>query len=182
MTTAQLRHKPLIIVNTGDGKGKTTAAMGTALRTWAAGGSIGVFQFVKSGRWRTGEETAFRTLDPRIQWENLGQGWSRNRSALSDDEKAAAALDGWHHIAEGIAEQRHQLWLLDEFTYPMTWGWIPVDEVVGALTHRPGFQHVIITGRSCPDPILDIADLVTEMTKVKHPFDLGHRGQKGMEW
>lgn len=184
-STAELRNQPLVIVHTGDGKGKTTAALGIALRTWAAGGSVGVFQFVKSGRWRVGEQRAFQELGelgPRVQWEALGQGWSWIRSPFSEDQKAEAARAGWRHVAEGIAEQRHQLWLLDEFTYPMAWGWVDPAEVIDTLRARPGKQHVIITGRRCPEPVIEFADLVTEMTKIKHPFDRGQRGQIGIEW
>ena len=81
-----------------------------------------------------------------------------------------------------LADQTHGLYVLDEFTYPMEWGWIDVDEVVETLANRPGFQHVIITGRRCPEPVLELANLVTNMTKIKHPFDEGQKGQKGIEW
>ncbi len=187
-STYAKRHVPLVIVHTGDGKGKTTAAMGLALRTWSQGDSIGVFQFVKSGKWRTGEQMAFSTLfehSPHFQgceWESVGHGWSWSKSRLDEDQKAEAAQEGWRYIREGIANEKHRLWLLDEFTYPMIWGWIDVDEVVDVLSHRPGFQHVLITGRRCPEKIIECADLVTEMRKIKHPFDQGHRGQKGIEW
>lgn len=186
LTTKTQRNQPLTIVHTGDGKGKTTAAMGIALRTWSQGvGSIGVFQFVKSGRWRTGEALAFADLSrvgTEVEWESVGAGWSWTRSQFTDDEKAQMALEGWRYVAHGLAAAKHRLWVLDEFTYPMAWGWVDVDEVVHTLQNRPGFQHVIITGRRCPEQILQIADLVTEMTKIKHPFDHGQRGQKGIEW
>ena len=81
-----------------------------------------------------------------------------------------------------LADQTHGLYVLDEFTYPMEWGWIDVDEVVETLANRPGFQHVVITGRRCPEPVLELANLVTNMTKIKHPFDEGQKGQKGIEW
>ena len=81
-----------------------------------------------------------------------------------------------------LAEQTHGLYVLDEFTYPMEWGWVDVDEVVETLANRPGFQHVVITGRRCPEPVLELANLVTNMTKIKHPFDEGQKGQKGIEW
>ena len=185
-TTRELRDVALTIVNTGYGKGKTTAALGTAMRTWAAGGSVGVFQFVKSGRWRTGEHQIFDLLAQQrpgsVEWQILGQGFSWLRTPFSESDKARAALEGWEYVADGIRNARHDLWLLDEFTYPMTWGWVDPDEVVDVLTHRPGKQHVIITGRNCPAPIFDIADLITNMTKVRHPFDSGHRGQQGVEW
>lgn len=186
LTTAQRRNQPLIIVHTGDGKGKTTAAMGIALRTWASGGSVGVFQFVKSGKWRTGEHRAFLQLSDHdgghVEWESLGQGWSWSRTRYSEEEKAQAAREGWRYIAGGLAAQRHQLWVLDEFTYPMAWGWVDPLAVADTLTNRPGHQHVIITGRRCPEPIMEVADLITEMTKIRHPFDAGQKGQRGIEW
>lgn len=186
LTTAQMRHRPVVLVNTGDGKGKTTAAMGVALRVWALGESVGVFQFVKSGKWRTGEQRALTALPElgggQVQWEMLGQGWSWIRTPYSEAQRAEAAAEGWHHVAEGIRNQRHRLWVLDEFTYPMAWGWVDPVEVAEVLRQRPGFQHVIITGRHCPDEILAVADLITEMRKVKHPFDHGQRGQAGIEW
>ncbi len=185
-TTAELRRRPVVLVHTGDGKGKTTAAMGLALRTWALGESVGVFQFVKSGRWRTGERLAFEALDTagpgRIQWEVLGQGWSWIRSPFDEERKAEAALEGWRHVAAGLEAERHRLWVLDEFTYPMIWGWVDPAEVAQALRRRPGRQHVVITGRNCPQEIVEVADLVTHMNKVKHPFDTGQRGQAGIEW
>jgi cob(I)yrinic acid a,c-diamide adenosyltransferase len=85
-------------------------------------------------------------------------------------------------VKRRLAEQTHGLYVLDEFTYPMEWGWVDIDEVVETLANRPGFQHVVITGRRCPEPVLKLANLVTNMTKIKHPFDEGQKGQKGIEW
>ncbi|MGV8845960.1 cob(I)yrinic acid a,c-diamide adenosyltransferase [Tessaracoccus sp.] len=185
LTTKTRRLRPVVVVNTGDGKGKTTAACGMALRAWAQGWSLGVYQFVKSGTWHTGEQDAFGALaqleaSGDVVWERMGTGWSWTRSPAADAE--AAAVAGWEHIRAGLAAERHRFWLLDEFTYPMAWGWIDVEEVLEALRTRPGTQHVVITGRRCPQPIIDLADLVTEMTKVKHPFDAGQKGQVGIEW
>ena len=109
-------------------------------------------------------------------------GWSWSRKAGTDVDHAAAAADGWAEIARRLAEQRHDFYVLDEFTYPLKWGWIDVDDVIATLAARPGTQHVVITGRDAPQPLLDAADLVTEMTKVKHPMDAGRKGQKGIEW
>ncbi len=185
LTTRERRLRPVLIVNTGDGKGKTTAACGMALRAWAQGWPIGVYQFVKSATWHTGEQDAFESLsglDGRgeVTWERMGTGWSWTRTPAVDAESSARA--GWENIRAGLAEERHRFWLLDEFTYPMAWGWIDVDDVVEALRTRPGTQHVVITGRRCPEQITDLADMVTEMTKVKHPFDRGQKGQVGIEW
>ena len=97
-------------------------------------------------------------------------------------DHAAAALEGWREIQRRIAAQTHDLYVLDEFTYPMKWGWVEVDEVVQTLRDRPGHQHVVITGRDAAPALIEVADLVTEMTKIKHPMDAGQKGQRGIEW
>ena len=190
-TTRQRRNRPLVVVHTGVMKGKSTAAFGLALRGWNQGWDIGVFQFVKSAKWKVGEEAAFRALGKLhedtgqggpVEWHKMGEGWSWARKKGSEEDHAEAARDGWREIARRIAEQRHDLYVLDEFTYPLHWGWIDVDEVVATLTGRPGHQHVVITGRNAPAALIDAADLVVEMTKVKHPMDAGQKGQKGIEW
>jgi cob(I)alamin adenosyltransferase len=191
LTTRARRNAPLLAVHTGAGKGKSTAAFGMALRAWNSGFNIAVFQFVKSAKWKVGEEAVFRELgrlhDERgvggpVEWHKMGAGWSWSRKAGSDQDHAAAAADGWAEIKRRLAAQRHDFYLLDEFTYPMKWGWVDVDDVVATLVKRPGTQHVVITGRDAPQPLLDAADLVTEMTKIKHPMDAGRKGQKGIEW
>jgi cob(I)alamin adenosyltransferase len=191
LTTRARRQAPLLAVHTGTGKGKSTAAFGMALRAWNAGLSIAVFQFVKSAKWKVGEESAFRELGRlhdehgiggSVQWHKMGAGWSWARKPGTNDDHAAAAADGWAEIARRLAEQEHDFYLLDEFTYPLKWGWVDVADVVATLTGRPGTQHVVITGREAPQPLIDAADLVTDMTKVKHPMDAGRKGQKGIEW
>jgi cob(I)alamin adenosyltransferase len=190
-TTRARRQAPVFVVHTGTGKGKSTAAFGMALRAWNAGLSIAVFQFVKSAKWKVGEENAFRELGRlheergiggSVEWHKMGAGWSWSRKAGTDDDHAAAAADGWAEIARRLAQQRHDFYLLDEFTYPLKWGWVDADEVVAMLASRPGTQHVVITGRDAPQRLLDAADLVTDMTKIKHPMDAGRKGQKGIEW
>lgn len=191
LTTRQRRNRPLLAVHTGEGKGKSTAAFGLALRGWNQGWSIGVFQFVKSAKWRIGEQTVLERLGRLheetgeggpVAWHKMGSGWSWSRREGSADDHAEAAREGWAEIKRRLAEQAHDLYVLDEFTYPMTWGWIDVDEVVAALVARPGFQHVVITGRGADPRLVEVADLVTEMTKVKHPMDAGQKGQRGIEW
>jgi cob(I)alamin adenosyltransferase len=187
LTTRQRRNQPLIMVHTGDGKGKSTAAFGLALRGWNQGWSIGVFQFVKSAKWRIGEQSALETLSASgaggtIEWHKMGSGWSWSRKAGDDDDHAAAAAEGWAEIKRRLAGETHGLYVLDEFTYPLNWGWIDVDDVVETLINRPGHQHVIITGRRADPRLIEIASLVTEMTKIKHPFDEGQKGQRGIEW
>lgn len=180
LTTRQRRNRPLVMVHTGDGKGKSTAAFGLALRGWNQGWDIGVFQFVKSAKWRLGEQTAFEKLG--IEWHKMGSGWSWSRKAGSEEDHAADAAEGWAEIKRRIAAEQHDLYLLDEFTYPINWGWVDIDDVVETLANRPGHQHVVITGRRADPKLVEIADLVTEMTKVKHPMDAGQKGQKGIEW
>jgi cob(I)alamin adenosyltransferase len=173
------RDRPLFLVVTGHGKGKSTSAFGMLLRSWARGYRCGVFQFVKSGKWKVGEAKAAAALGG-IDWEKMGDGWSW----LSRDLDAAADLarEGWRHVKQMIAEERYEFLLLDEITYPLNWGWIDVDEFVATITERPGFQHVVITGRDAPQPLLAAADLVSEIKKVKHPLDAGIRAQQGIEW
>ena len=143
------------MVHTGEMKGKSTAAFGLALRGWAQGWSIGVFQFVKSAKWRVGEETAFRALgDARptgeggpVEWHKMGEGWSWTRKQGTEDDHAAKAREGWAEIRRRIEAQAHEVYVLDEFTYPIKWGWVDVHEVVDVLARREGRQHVIVTGR-----------------------------------
>ena len=188
LTTRQRRNRPLVIVHTGDGKGKSTAAFGLALRGWNQGWSIGVFQFVKSAKWRLGEQSAFEQLPQEsgtIEWHKMGSGWSWTRKNTKEDSpehQAAAAAEGWAEIKRRIAAEQHDLYLLDEFTYPISAGWVDLDEVLQTLATRPGHQHVVITGRRADPRLVEAADLVTEMTKVKHPMDAGQKGQRGIEW
>ena len=126
--------------------------------------------------------TTSRAIGGAVEWHKMGAGWSWSRKAGSEPDHAAAAADGWAEISRRLAEQRHDFYVLDEFTYPLKWGWVDVDEVVDALLARPGHQHVVITGRDAPPRLVEAADLVTEMTKVKHPMDAGRKGQKGIEW
>ncbi len=190
LTTKQRRNRPMLIVNQGEGKGKSTAAFGLALRGWNQGWSIGIFQFVKSAKWRIGEQTALEALGQLhrdtgqggpVEWHKMGSGWSWTRKA-GEGDPAEAAREGWAEVKRRLAAEAHGLYVLDEFTYPMEWGWIDAHEVADTLANRPGFQHVVITGRRCPEPILNLASLVTNMTKIKHPFDEGQKGQKGIEW
>lgn len=191
LTTKARRNAPLLAVHTGPGKGKSTAAFGMALRAWNQGFDIGVFQFVKSAKWKVGEESAFRELGRLhdehgaggpVEWHKMGSGWSWSRKPGSEVDHATAAADGWAEIARRLADERHDFYVLDEFTYPLKWGWVDTDDVVEVLVNRPGRQHVVITGRDAPPRLLDAADLVTEMTKVKHPMDAGRKGQRGIEW
>ena len=200
LTTRARRTAPVLAVHTGEGKGKSTAAFGMALRAWNAGLSVAVFQFVKSAKWKVGEESAFAALGRlhdehgtggAVEWHKMGAGWSWSRSARrsaefkkagSEDDHAVVAAEGWAEIARRLSEQQHDFYVLDEFTYPLKWGWVDADQVVETLLSRPGRQHVVITGRCAAQCLIDSTDLLTEMTKVKHPMDAGRKGQKGIEW
>lgn len=191
LTTRQRRNRPIFAVHTGPMKGKSTAAFGMAMRAWNQGWSIGVFQFVKSAKWRVGEESALRALGEvhentgqggPVEWHKMGAGWSWSRKKGTEQDHAADAREGWEEIKRRIAAQEHDFYVLDEFSYILHWGWVDVDEVVKTISEREGRQHVIITGRNAPDKLIDAADLVVEMTKVKHPMDAGQKGQRGIEW
>ena len=191
LSTRQRRNRPLLAVHTGDGKGKSTAAFGLALRGWNQGWRIGVFQFVKSAKWRIGEQTVLERLGKLheetgeggpVEWHKMGAGWSWTRKQGDVEDHAAAAAEGWAEVKRRLADQTHDLLVLDEFTYPMGWGWVDTDDVVDTLVRRPGHQHVVITGRRAHPRLVEVADLVTEMTKVKHPMDAGQKGQRGIEW
>ena len=187
LTTRQRRHRPLVVVHTGPGKGKSTAAFGLALRAWNQGWPIAVFQFVKSAKWRVGEERALRTLGETgdggtVTWHKMGDGWSWIQRGNDEQDHAARAAEGWAQIRRDLAAEAYRLYVLDEFTYPINWGWVDVDEVISVLAGRPGRQHVVITGRDAHPRLAGFADLVTEMTKIKHPMDAGQKGQKGIEW
>ena len=187
LTTRQRRNRALLVVHTGEMKGKSTAAFGLALRAWNQGWPIGVFQFVKSAKWKVGEEHALRTLGASgeggsVAWHKMGEGWSWTRKQGSDDDHAANAREGWEQVKRDLAAQTYRFYVLDEFTYPMTWGWVDVADVVETLADRPGNQHVVITGRDAPPALVEAADLVMETTKVKHPMDAGQKGQRGIEW
>ncbi len=187
LTTRQRRNRALLVVHTGEMKGKSTAAFGLALRAWNQGWPIGVFQFVKSAKWKVGEEHALRTLGASdeggsVAWHKMGEGWSWTRKQGSDDDHAANAREGWEQVKRDLAAQTYRFYVLDEFTYPMKWGWVDVEEVVSVLRDRPGDQHVVITGRDAHPALVEAADLVMETTKVKHPMDAGQKGQRGIEW
>ncbi|MGY1739329.1 MULTISPECIES: cob(I)yrinic acid a,c-diamide adenosyltransferase [unclassified Blastococcus] len=191
LTTKARRNRPLLVVHTGEMKGKSTAAFGMAMRAWNQGWSVAVYQFVKSAKWRVGEETALTALGRLheqtgeggpVVWHKMGSGWSWSRRQGTEVDHAADAAEGWAQIKRDLAAEAHRFYVLDEFTYPMTWGWVDVDDVVQTLTDRPGTQHVVVTGRDAHPALVEAADLVVEMTKVKHPMDAGQKGQRGIEW
>jgi len=173
------RDKPLFIVITGHGKGKSTSAFGMLLRAWARDYRCGVFQFVKSGKWKVGEAKAAEALGG-IDWEKMGDGWTWISRDL--EESADKAREGWAEVKRRIEAERYEFLLLDELTYAIKYGWIAEDEIVETIVNRPGFQHIVVTGRDASPGLLGAADLVSEVVKVKHPMDQGIRAQQGIEW
>ena len=165
------RDRPLVDRHHRHGKGKSTSAFGMLMRSWARGYRCGVFQFVKSGKWKVGEAKAAAALGG-IDWEKMGDGWSWLSKDL--DESADLAREGWARSSGRSPQERYEFLLLDEITYPIKWGWIDVEDVVATLRDRPGFQHVVITGRDAAPELIELADLVSEVVKVKHPMDAGH--------
>jgi cob(I)alamin adenosyltransferase len=173
------RDRPLLIVVTGHGKGKSTSAFGMLLRAWARDYRCGVFQFVKSGKWKVGEAKAAQALGG-IDWEKMGDGWTWISKDL--EESADKAREGWAEVKRRIEAERYEFLLLDELTYAIKYGWIEEAEIVDTLTRRPGFQHIVVTGRDASPGLIEAADLVSEVVKVKHPMDQGIRAQQGIEW
>lgn len=172
------RVESLVLVATGHGKGKSTAAFGTMLRALARGWKVAVFQFVKSGSWNTGEEEMGRRLG--VTWLDAGDGFTWDSADLEHDRALARA--GWERAAAIIAAGEHRLVILDELTYLVTWGWLDVEPIVAALRDRPAHVNVFITGRDAPQALIDIADTVTEMRSVKHAYDRRIRAKRGIDY
>lgn len=173
-----VRAQSLLLINTGDGKGKSTAAFGTAMRAVARGWSVAVIQFLKSGDWSVGEEKIARQIG--VDWWAMGDGFTWDSDDM--DESEAIAVAGWERAVETIASEDYDLVILDEATYPIIWGWIEVGEVVDVLSRRPSKVNVIVTGRDAPEDLVDIADTVTEMRKVKHAYDAGVMARRGIDY
>lgn len=173
------RVESVVVVNTGDGKGKSTAAFGTVVRAVARGWRVAVVQFLKSGRWQVGEEAVCRDR-LGVDWFAIGEGFTWESTDLSEDEAVARAA--WEHARGLIEVGEHGLVVLDEVTYPMRWGWIDTDDVVAAIAGRPPSVNVVCTGRDAPDPLLAVADTATEMVKLKHVYDTGVRAKRGIDY
>jgi len=172
------RPKSLVLVNTGDGKGKSSSAFGVMSRGWARGWTVGVVQFVKSDQWKTGERKLADHLG--IEWHTLGDGFTWDSTDL--DETEAAGREAWSVAGRMLASGDYDLLIFDEITYIMTFGWVPTDEVVGAIAGRAERTNVVCTGRDAPAELIEVADTVTEMRLVKHAFDQGIPAKKGIEY
>ena len=177
VTPRESRHG-LLLVNTGDGKGKTTAALGLLLRASGYDLSIGMFQFIKSAETRYGEHIAAETLGVEIV--PLGDGFTWLSENIDADRALAAA--GWARVRDAIASEAFDLLILDELTYCIKFGWLSEEEVIGTLTGRPSWMHIVVTGRDASKGLIDAADLVTEMHLVRHPYrEQGIGAQPGIE-
>ncbi len=172
------RAQSLVLINTGHGKGKSSAAFGVMGRAWARGWKIKVIQFVKGGKWKVGERKLAEHLS--IDLETLGDGFTWE--SADPEETAAKGRRAWAVASEALASGGYDLVILDELTYPINYGWIGVDDVVKAVTGRAAKTNVIITGRDAPAELVEIADTVTEMRKVKHAYDAGIGAKKGIEY
>jgi cob(I)alamin adenosyltransferase len=174
-----LRSVPsLVLVNTGNGKGKSSAAFGVMLRALAVDWSVAVCQFIKSSDWKVGEEKMGRQLG--VDWFAFGDGFTWDSANLDQDR--AHAAEGWRHARQLIEAGAHQLVVLDELTYLCSWGWIDTDEVVEVIRSRPEHVSIVVTGRDAPAALVDVADTVTEMVEVKHAYQQGVRAKRGIDY
>jgi cob(I)alamin adenosyltransferase len=180
MTTkeASPKRQGLLIVYTGHGKGKTTAALGLVFRALGRGMRVGVVQFIK-GKWKTGER-AFAEGLPGLEFHVMGLGFTWESDDLSRDRAAARAA--WEVGAGFIASGDRDIVVLDELTFALHYGFLALEEVLAVLAARPPHVHVVVTGRNAPDLLVEAADLVTEMRPVKHPYERGVPAQLGVDF
>lgn len=171
-------ERGVLLVNTGNGKGKSSAAFGVVARALGHGLKVGVVQFVK-GRSDTGEEAFFRQ-QPNVAWHVGGQGFTWETQDKERD--AAAARHAWSVAAGHLADPAIGLVVLDEMTYAFKYGWLDLDEVITKLLARPLMQHVIVTGRGAPDALREAADTVSEIGNEKHAYQAGIKAMPGLEW
>lgn len=173
------REQGLLIVHTGKGKGKTSAALGMVIRAIGHGMKVGVVQFVK-GAMSTGEKAVFDAFPDNVEFKPMGEGFTWDTQDRARDIAAArAALD---EVRRMIADPAYHMVLADELNIALRYEYLPLDEVLSVLTVRDEMKHVIVTGRNAPEALIEAADLVTEMTMVKHPFRSGVKAQKGIEF
>ena len=173
------QEKGLLIVHTGKGKGKTTAALGMVVRAIGHGKKVGVVQFVK-GAMTTGEKVVFDAFPDNVIFKPMGEGFTWNTQDKTRD--IALAREAWDEVKRMIADPAYDMVLADELNIVLRYDYLPVDEVLEAVTNKGEMKHVIITGRNAPEPLIEAADLVTEMTLVKHPFRSGVKAQAGIEF
>jgi cob(I)alamin adenosyltransferase len=175
---ASKRTKGLVIVHTGNGKGKTTAALGLLLRAWGRDMKVVMLQFMKSTKSNYGEHRAARRLGIEIVALGAGFTWQTK----SPDKGRSLAVELWDQARGKITSGAYHMVVLDEFSYPVQYGWVPVKVVLQTLRERPSWVHVVITGRDMPQELIDFADIVTSMEEVKHSFTEGIKAQPGIEY
>lgn len=167
-----------MLIATGDGKGKTTAAMGTVLRALSRDWKVCVVQFLKSGKWKSGEARMLSQLG--AEWHTMGDGFTWEVGDL--EHSAEMARSAWALAKEAIGSGRYQLVVLDEVTYPVNWGWLPADDVANSIVSRPAKVNIFATGRDAPAALIEVADTVTDMRNVKHAYEAGIREAKGIDF
>ncbi|AOR78546.1 MULTISPECIES: cob(I)yrinic acid a,c-diamide adenosyltransferase [Sphingomonadaceae] len=173
-------EKGLLIVNTGKGKGKTTAALGMVVRMIGHGRKVGVVQFVK-GAMTTGEKAVFDAFPDNVEFKAMGEGFTWNTQDRARD--IALAREAWDEVKRMVADPAYDMVLADELNIVLRYDYLPLEEVLEVLTARAEMKHVVVTGRNAPQGLIDTADLVTEMTLVKHPFrEQGVKAQTGIEF
>ena len=172
-------EKGLLIVHTGKGKGKSTAAFGMVCRAIGHGHKVGIVQFVK-GKWQTGERVVLEAFPEQVTIRSMGEGFTWETQDRQRD--IAAARGAWEHAKSLIADPEIKMVLLDELNIVLRYDYLPIAEVVDVLTNKPEDTHVIVTGRNAKDELIEAADLVTEMTQIKHPFRSGVKAQAGIEF
>ncbi len=172
-------ERGLIIVHTGKGKGKSTAAFGLAMRCIGHGMRVGIVQFVK-GVWESGERRVFDAFPELVTMRTMGEGFTWDTQDRARD--IAAAHRAWEMLQELMADESYRLVIADELNIVLRYGYLPLDEVVEALKNKRADLHVVVTGRNAKPELIEIADLVTEMTMVKHPFRSGVKAQVGVEF
>ncbi|PZU69049.1 MULTISPECIES: cob(I)yrinic acid a,c-diamide adenosyltransferase [Sphingobium] len=173
------QEKGLLIVHTGKGKGKTTAALGMVVRMIGHGRKVGVVQFVK-GAMTTGEKAVFDAFPEQVEFKPMGEGFTWNTQDRSRD--IALAREAWDEVKRMVADPDYALVLADELNIVLRYDYLPLDEVLAVLTGKDDMKHVVVTGRNAPEALIEAADLVTEMTMIKHPFRSGVKAQAGIEY
>lgn len=179
MMAGKTEERGLLIVHTGKGKGKSSAAMGMVVRAIGHGMKVGVVQFIK-GAMMTGEKAVFDAFPQQVEFKPMGEGFTWDTQDRARD--IAVTRTAWDQVRRMIADPTYDMVLADELNIALRYDYLPLDEVLETLAARPPMQHVIVTGRNAPDALIEAADLVTEMTQVKHPFRSGVKAQRGVEF
>ncbi len=172
-------RKGLLIVYTGDGKGKTTAALGLVFRALGRKYRVAVVQFIK-GKWKTGEAAMAQELTGRIDFFSLGDGFTW--ITKNYDQDVASARHAWAKCLELLVDERYQIVVFDELSYVLKYNFLSIEEVLEGLKRKPPRTHVVITGRDAPAELIEIANLVTEMRQIKHPYQAGIKAQPGVDY